>query len=55
MRTKMPINKTKKGWKISNTSGVSKTKEAAKRRLRAIKWSKAQKKRRKRRNKRRGY
>ena len=29
---------TKKGWKIKNTSGTSKTKKAAKKRLRAIKW-----------------
>ena len=36
----MPIIKSKKGWKIKNTSGVSKTKKAAKRRLRAIKWRK---------------
>jgi|TARA_Y100000004_G_scaffold27133_1_gene27621 predicted secreted Zn-dependent protease len=43
----MPITKTKKGWKITNTSGVSKTKKEAKRRLRAIKWKQ---KRRKRRN-----
>jgi len=43
----MPISESKKGWKITNTSGVSKTKKAAKRRLRAIKWR--QKKRRKRR------
>ena len=43
----MPITKTKKGWKIKNTSGVSKTKKAAKRRLRAIKWR--QRNRRKRR------
>ncbi len=34
----MPIKKTKKGWKIKNTSGTSKTKKAAKKRLRAIKW-----------------
>lgn len=43
----MPIHKVKDGYKITNTSGVSKTKKAAKRRLRAIKWK--QKKRRKRR------
>jgi len=45
----MPLTKTKGGWKIKNTSGVSKSKKAAKRRLRAIKWR--QKKRRKRRSK----
>lgn len=33
----MPINKTKKGWKISNTKGISPSKAAAQRRLRAIK------------------
>ncbi len=42
----MPITKTKKGWKINNTSGVSKTKKAAKRRLRAIKWKQKRRKRR---------
>ncbi len=45
----MPIRKVNGGYKITNTSGVSKTKKAAKRRLRAIKWQ--QKKRRKRRYK----
>lgn len=34
----MPIQKVKGGWKIKNTSGISKTKKAAKRRLRAIKF-----------------
>ena len=32
----MPIRRVKGGWKIDNTSGISKTKKAAKRRLRAI-------------------
>ena len=36
----MPIRKVKGGWKIDNTSGISKTKKAAKRRLRAIKFRK---------------
>ena len=47
----MPIRKVKGGWKISNTPGVSKTKKAAKQRLRAIKYR--QKKRRKDRRRRR--
>jgi hypothetical protein len=34
----MPIRKTKKGYKITNTPGYSKTKKAAKARLRAIKF-----------------
>ena len=42
----VPIVKTKTGWKIKNTSGVSKSKKAAKRRLRAIKWAKKRRKRR---------
>jgi len=33
----MPIYKTKKGYKIKNTNGYSKTKKQALRRLRAIK------------------
>jgi len=33
----MPIRKVKGGYKIANTPGVSKTKKAALRRLRAIK------------------
>ena len=33
----MPIYKTAKGYKIKNTPGYSKTKEEAKKRLRAIK------------------
>lgn len=33
----MPIYKVKGGWKIKNVPGVSKTKGAALRRLRAIK------------------
>jgi len=48
----MPITKTKKGWKIKNTSGISKTKKAAKRRLRAIKHRQSKKRRRKGRKKR---
>ena len=36
----MPIVRTNKGWKVKNTSGISKSKKAAKRRLRAIEWSK---------------
>jgi predicted secreted Zn-dependent protease len=44
----MPITETKKGWKISNTPGTSKSKKKAKQRLRAIKWRQG-----KRRNKRR--
>ena len=36
----MPILKVKKGWKIKNSPGTSKTKKAAKQRLRAIKWKK---------------
>ena len=47
----MPIRKVKGGWKIKNTSGISKTKKAAKRRLRAIKYRQS-KKRRKGRDKR---
>jgi len=42
----MPIIETKKGWKVKNTSGVSKSKKAAKRRLRAIKWAQKRRKRR---------
>jgi len=34
----MPIRRVKGGWKIDNTSGISKTKKAAKRRLRAIEY-----------------
>jgi len=33
----MPITKSKKGYKIKNTKGVSKTRKQALRRLRAIK------------------
>ena len=47
----MPIRKVKGGWKIENTSGISKTKKAAKRRLRAITYRQS-KRRRKGRNKR---
>jgi predicted secreted Zn-dependent protease len=36
----MAIQQTLKGWKIKNTPGTSKTKKAAKQRLRAIKWKK---------------
>ncbi len=47
----MPIRRVKGGWKIDNTSGISKTKKAAKRRLRAIKYrqSKGRRKGRKKR------
>lgn len=48
----MPIRKVKGGYKISNTPGVSRTKKAAKQRLRAIKY-RQDKKRRKGRQKRR--
>ncbi len=37
----MPIRKVKGGFKIDNVNGVSKTKEAATRRLRAIKAAQA--------------
>jgi predicted secreted Zn-dependent protease len=47
----MPIRKVKGGYKVNNTPGVSKTKKAAKQRLRAIKYR--QMKRRKGRKKRR--
>jgi len=40
----MPIRKTKKGYKIDNTKGYSKTKEEATKRLRAIKASQSKKK-----------
>lgn len=40
----MPITKTKSGWKIKNTKGTSPTKEAAKKRLAAIKINQAKKK-----------
>ena len=33
----MPINKVEGGWKIVNTKGISPSKKAAERRLRAIK------------------
>jgi len=39
----MPIRKTKSGYKIDNTKGVSKTKKDALRRLRAIKASQGKK------------
>jgi hypothetical protein len=48
----MPIRRVNGGWKIDNTSGVSRTKKAAKRRLRAIKYRQSNKKRRKGRKKR---
>jgi len=48
----MPISKVQGGYKINNTPGVSKSKKAAKQRLRAIKY-RQQKKRRKDRRKRR--
>lgn len=38
---KMPIRKTRKGYKISNVPGYSKTLEQAKKRLRAIKANQA--------------
>ena len=41
IQNKMPIYKTKGGWKIKNTKGKSKTKKAAIRRLRAIKANQA--------------
>jgi len=40
----MPIYKSKGGYKIKNVKGKSKTKTAAKRRLRAVKASQAKKK-----------
>ena len=40
------ISAVKQHWKVKNTSGVSKTKKAATRRLRAIEWSKKRRKRR---------
>lgn len=39
----MPIRKVEGGYKIDNVPGVSKTLEAAKRRLRAIKVNQAKK------------
>ena len=41
----MPIRKTKGGYKIDNTPGVSKSKKAAKQRLRAIKYRQKKKRR----------
>lgn len=41
----MPIRKTKGGYKIANTPGVSKTKKAATKRLKAIKANQSKKKR----------
>jgi hypothetical protein len=40
----MPIRKVKKGYKIQNVAGTSPTKEAAKKRLRAVKAAQAAKK-----------
>ena len=40
----MPIRKVKGGYKIDNTPGISKTKKASVKRLRAIKASQAKKK-----------
>lgn len=40
----MPIRKTKKGWKIDNVAGYSKTKAEAKKRLAAIKIRQKKKK-----------
>jgi hypothetical protein len=39
----MPIHKTKKGYKIRNVKGVSKTKKAAEKRLKAIKTKQGKK------------
>ena len=44
VRSVMPVRKTKGGYKIKNVKGKSKTKKAAKRRLRAIKASQAERK-----------
>lgn len=40
----MPVRKTKKGFKIDNTPGVSKTRKMANKRLAAIKISQKKKK-----------
>jgi len=40
----MPIHKVKKGYKIENTKGVSKTRKQAIKRLRAIKTNQAKRK-----------
>jgi predicted secreted Zn-dependent protease len=40
----MPIRRVKGGWKVNNTPGISKTKKAAKQRLRAIKYRQKKKK-----------
>lgn len=42
----MPITKTKKGYKIQNVKGVSKTNKAAEKRLAAIKINQAKNKKR---------
>ena len=39
----MPIRKVKGGYKIANTPGISKTKRAAQKRLRAIKANQSKK------------
>ena len=46
----MPISKVKGGWKVNNTPGVSKSKKAAKRRLRAIKWRQGKRRAKRRRD-----
>tara|TARA_R100000742_G_C4214864_1_gene40228 strand:+ start:250 stop:396 length:147 start_codon:yes stop_codon:yes gene_type:complete len=48
----MPISKVRGGYKINNTPGVSKSKKAAKQRLRAIKYRQQKKRRKDRRKKR---
>ena len=48
----MPIRKVKGGYKIDNTPGISKTKKAAKQRLRAIKYRQKKKLRKGRRRRR---
>jgi len=40
----MPIKKMKKGYKIENVAGYSKTKKEAEQRLKAVKASQARKK-----------
>lgn len=40
----MPVRKTKKGYKIDNTKGYSKSRSEATKRLKAIKASKKRKK-----------
>ena len=48
----MPIRKVNGGYKIDNTPGISKTKKAAKQRLRAIKYRQKKKLRKGRRRRR---